>query len=199
MGELRDSELKELYKEYCNTFNNEQIVLGEGCTFSPLVIVGEAPGKDEVLQGKPFVGAAGKNLKEFMELIGLSREEVFITNAIKYRLSRINERTNRVVNRPATKFDILSNQKWLHKEIKLLQPKIIVTLGNVPLKSVLNNFNSSVGSMHGTLQECSIEGHKYNLFPLYHPASIIYNRSLLETYNRDVLNLKEEIGNINIH
>lgn len=191
MDECREHELKELYRGYCDTFLNEDIVLGEGCTSSPLVIIGEAPGKDEVLQGKPFVGAAGKNLKEFMELIGLSREKVFITNAIKYRLSRINERTNRVTNRPATRQDILSNQQWLHKEIKLLQPKMIVTLGNVPLKAVINNFNASVGNMHGTLHECSIEGNDYRLFPLYHPASIIYNRSLTEVYKRDVLLLRD--------
>lgn len=183
--------LDDLNLQYQKNFENEQIVFGEGCSTSPLVVIGEAPGKDEVAQGKPFVGAAGKNLKEFMDIIGLSRETVYITNAIKYRLGKLNEKTQRVINRPATKNDILSNQFWLLKEIALLCPKIIVTLGNVPLKAVTNDFNASIGDMHGFLHTCKIGDNMHNLFPLYHPASIIYNRGLKEVYNKDILLLKE--------
>lgn len=187
--------LDELYGEYVKEFEKEEIVLGEGCITSPLVIIGEAPGKDEVKQGKPFVGAAGKNLNEFISILGIEREAMFITNAIKYRLGKINPKTQRLINRPATLQDIRNNQKWLQNEIRLLQPQIIVTLGNVPLKAITDNFKVTIGDMHGKLHACTISGDKFRLFPLYHPASIIYNRSLKEVYNEDIFNLKKEISN----
>jgi len=185
--------LDELYCEYVKAFEKEEIVLGEGCITSSLVIIGEAPGKDEVKLGKPFVGAAGKNLNEFIGVLGIEREALFITNAIKYRLGILNSKTQRIINRPATMRDIRDNQKWLHNEMKLLRPQIIVTLGNVPLKSITNDFKVTIGDMHGTLHACNISGNEFKLFPLYHPASIIYNRALKEVYNQDILNLKKEI------
>lgn len=185
--------LDELYYAYSKTFEKEEIVLGEGCVTCSLVIVGEAPGKDEVKLGKPFVGAAGKNLNEFIGILGIEREDLFITNAIKYRLGKINSKTQRVINRPATIQDIRDNQQWLHNEIKLLQPHIIITLGNVPLKAVTDDFKVTIGDMHGTLHNCNIAGSEFKLFPLYHPASIIYNRALKEVYIQDILNLKKEI------
>lgn len=195
MEQTRDK-LNELYNEYVKVFEKEEIVLGEGCKTSPLVVVGEAPGKDEVKLGKPFVGAAGKNLNEFLGVLGIERESIFITNVIKYRLGRLNPKTQRIVNRPATVSDIRENQKWLHSEIKLLKPQIIVTLGNVPLKAISDDFKVTIGDMHGRTHICTIADIEFKLFPLYHPASIIYNRALMETYNKDILNLKEEISNI---
>jgi len=186
--------LDELYREYVKVFEKEEIVLGEGCISSPLVIIGEAPGKDEVKIGKPFVGAAGKNLNEFIGVLGMARENLFITNAIKYRLGKLNTKTQRITNRPATIQDIRDNQKWLHNEIKLLRPQVIVTLGNVPLKAITDDFKLTIGDMHGTLHACNISGNEFKLFPLYHPASIIYNRALKEVYNQDILNLKKEIS-----
>lgn len=183
--------LDKLYCEYVKVFEKEEVVFGEGCLTSPLVIVGEAPGKDEVKLGKPFVGMAGKNLNEFINILGIERESLFITNAIKYRLGKLNTKTQRIINRPASVKDIKDNQQWLHKEILLLNPKIIVTLGNVPLKAITNDFGISIGDVHGTLHTCNIEGNNFKLFPLYHPASIIYNRLLKEVYNQDILNLKE--------
>lgn len=186
------SSLDQLYFEYSKAFEGKEIVLGRGCTNSPLVIVGEAPGKDEVKLGRPFVGAAGKNLDEFINVLGIEREALYITNAIKYRLGKLNQKTNRIINRPAMVKDIKENQIWLHKEIHLLCPRIIVTLGNVPLKSVTDDFGISVGDMHGHLHECRIFDTLFKIFPLYHPASIIYNRSLKDTYLDDMIKLKKE-------
>jgi len=185
--------LDELYCKYTREFEKEDIVLGEGCINSPLVVIGEAPGKDEVRLGKPFVGAAGKNLNEFINLLDIDRESIFITNAIKYRLGKLNPKTQRIINRPATMQDIRDNQKWIYDEIKLLQPHIIVTLGNVPLRAVTDDFKITIGDVHGVIQTCSILGSRYKLFPLYHPASIIYNRKLKEVYIQDILNLKKEL------
>ncbi len=186
-------ELNELYNEYKLAFNEEQIVCGEGCISNPLVIVGEAPGKDEISQGRPFVGAAGKNLKEFMDIIGITRESVYITNVIKYRLGKLNEKTNRIINRPATKEDILCNQIWLHRELSLLRPRLIITLGNVPLKAIKDDLKVSIGQFHGTLGTCKIDNNLYKFFALYHPASIIYNRGLKDVYNSDIRLLKDAI------
>jgi DNA polymerase len=189
-------ELDKLYYEYVKTFEQEQIVLGGGCITSPLVIIGEAPGKDEVRLGKPFVGAAGKNLNEFISLLEIGRDSLYITNAIKYRLGKLNVKTQRIVNRPATIKDIKDNQHWLHKEIAVIRPQIVVTLGNVPLRSITDDFKASIGDMHGILHVCKIHDNEFKLFPLYHPASIIYNRSLKEVYNNDMISLKKEVDKI---
>lgn len=188
--------LEELYFRYKKEFEQEEVVLGDGCLTSPLVIVGEAPGKDEVMLGRPFVGAAGKNLNEFINVLGIERNALFITNAIKYRLGKLNPKTQRIINRPATAQDIRDNQRWLHDEISILKPHIIVTLGNVPLKAIMDNFKVTIGDMHGSLYTCKVLGEEFKLFPLYHPASIIYNRALKEVYHEDVIKLKNKISNI---
>lgn len=180
--------LDELYSNYVSNFNNEEIVLGEGCIGSPLIIIGEAPGKDEIRLKKPFVGSAGKNLNEFIDILGIKRESIFITNAIKYRLGKQGKSGN-IINRPATREDIIKNREWLLDEIGIIKPKIIITLGNVPLRALLNNFRNTIGSMHGLMHQCTLNGQMCWLYPLYHPASIIYNRALKQVYIEDVLRL----------
>lgn len=197
-NEMQNS-LEQLCCQYVQEFKDKEIVLGHGCIDSPVVIIGEAPGKDEVKQGKPFVGAAGKNLNEFIEVLEISRDDLYITNAIKYRLGRLNPKTDRIVNRPATMKDIKENQIWLHKEIHLIKPHIIVTLGNVPLKAITSNFGISIGDMHGKLHECNLSGKVYKLFPLYHPASIIYNRALKAVYKQDMIMLKQEVNKLELN
>lgn len=187
----KEAKLKELYKEYKERFEDKEIVLGDGSVDSKLVLVGEAPGKDEVKLGKPFVGMAGKNLEEFLNILELDRQDIYITNAIKYRLSKVNPKTRRVINRPATKREIDVNRRYLLREISIIEPKYIVTLGNVPLKAVDKENGVSIGEVHGRLKTIIIEGKDYFLFPLYHPASIIYNRSLKDVYISDLAKLKE--------
>lgn len=182
--------LESLYSEYKNVFEGNEIVLGDGNVDAELILIGEAPGKDEVRLAKPFVGMAGKNLSEFIELLGVEREEIYITNAIKYRLSEINPKTNRMVNRPATKDEIKSSRKYLWQEIEIINPRYIITLGNVPLKSVMDSLDASVGKLHGAINEIKILDSNYQLYPLYHPASIIYNKSLKDVYINDILKLK---------
>ncbi len=188
---VKNEMLKDLYDEYRERFEGKEIVLGEGNVDSEVMLVGEAPGKDEVRLSRPFVGMAGKNLDEFLEISGIDRASLFITNAIKYRLSKINPKSGNVVNRPASKADIVENAGFLHREIRIINPKYIVTLGNVPLKSVTGDFSASIGSMHGEKKSVKIMGAEYILFPLYHPASIIYNRELKDTYIEDLRKLRE--------
>ena len=186
---IKKEQLKALYYEYTCQFSDKEIVLGEGDPDSKLVLIGEAPGKDEVKLLKPFVGMAGKNLNEFLEILGVGREAIYITNAIKYRLSKTSEKTGRVSNRPALKADIEESRRYLTREICTISPQIIVTLGNVPLKAITGDYSISIGALHGRLEEIEVEGTKYKLFALYHPASIIYNRSLKDIYIEDIRKL----------
>jgi DNA polymerase len=183
--------LKELYDEYAERFAGNEFVFGCGCIKPRLLLIGEAPGREEVKLSRPFSGAAGKNLDEFLGLAGIKREEIYITNAIKYRLSKENPNTGRLSNRPATRDEITASRPYLLKEIGLLEPLCIVTLGNVPLRAVTGVLSMSIGQCHGSPVTEMIQEREYLLFPLYHPASIIYNRSLKQTCEEDILRLRD--------
>jgi len=191
----KNEDINKLYNDYSNKFSGRDLVFGDGALDAQIMLIGEAPGKDEIAQGKPFVGKAGKNLNEFLSSIDFKREDLYITNVIKYKLFKVNLKTGRESNRPALKDEIESGIPYLHEEINIISPKIIVTLGNVPLRAVLNDFSNkaSIGLMHGRIYEVNIKGEKYLLYPLYHPASIIYNQGLKEVYSGDVLRLKNEM------
>lgn len=184
--------LRQLYDEYEKAFAGEELVFGDGNITSGIVMIGEAPGKDEVRIGKPFVGLAGGKLKEFIEYIGLTREDVFVTNAIKYRLFKVNPKSGRKSNRPAKTSEVLGSSGYLKMELHILSPSLVITLGNVPLRSVRNDLKTTIGDYHGKLIDC--DGIK--VFPLYHPASLIYNRSLETAYYKDLDKLKELLGGI---
>ncbi|AUS96400.1 uracil-DNA glycosylase [Clostridium thermosuccinogenes] len=185
--------LNELYGRYINEFGDKEIVLGDGNIDSEIVLVGEAPGKDEVKLSKPFVGAAGKNLSQFMDILGIKREDIYITNVIKHRLSKINPNTGRIINRAATKADIDAVKDYLLQEIRIIDPVYVVTLGNVPLKAATGDYGISIGTVHGQTLEVEVLDKVYKFFPLYHPASIIYNRSLKEIYLDDLKKLSQLI------
>ena len=169
-------------------YAQKKLVFGEGKQNAKICMVGEAPGGDEEKQGRPFVGKAGKNLSSFLEAVGLKREEIYITNVVKFRPTNISPKTGKFVNRPTKKTEIAFFLPYLMKELALVQPEIIVTLGNVPLKAITGQESASIGDMHGEITKTK-EG--YQLFPLYHPAAIIYNRSLTETYDADLQILKK--------
>lgn len=190
----KSEQLMSLYELYNEEFFGREIVVGDGNADSELLLIGEAPGKDEVLKSRPFVGAAGKNLSEFLDKLGLKREDIYITNAIKFRLSKVNPDTGRVSNRPATKKEIEDNREYLIREINIINPKYIVTLGNVPLRSVCGDAGIAIGEVHGKPDNIKVGEAEYTLFPLYHPASVIYNSKLKEIYNEDLEKLKQIIG-----
>lgn len=193
----KKNKLLELYKSYKQQFGDVEYVFGDGSPDSKVVLIGEAPGKDEVRLGKPFVGAAGKKLSEFLEVIDLKREDIYITNSIKYRLCKLNEKTGRIINRPAKTEEIEKSRQYLLKEIEILNPLYVVTLGNVPLKAVTGDKKVSIGSMHGMVFKTQVLNCIVNLFPLYHPASIIYNRLLANTYYEDIHKLKIQLLQLN--
>ena len=159
------------------------LVFGEGPLNPKLMLIGEAPGEQETLMGRPFVGKAGKNLDRFLELAGMRREEIYISNAVKIRPTKTG-RTGRISNRPPTKEEIALFRPWLLREIDLVAPQVIATLGNVPLFAVTNDKKLTIGEAHGRVLEAGETGRR--LFALYHPASLIYNRALEPVYEQDV-------------
>ena len=172
------------------------IVLGEGNTdHPPVMLIGEAPGEQESLQGRPFVGKAGKNLDGFLSVLELKREDIYISNVVKIRPTKTSEK-GRLSNRPPNKEELALFTPYLMEEILLVQPKMIVTLGNVALKALCGS-KAIIGDMHGRETQITVTHEKqeasYALFPLYHPASIIYNRSLQEVYDGDLQALKSRL------
>lgn len=167
------------------------LVFGEGpCDQPVLMLIGEAPGEQEALQGRPFVGKAGKNLDVFLQTVGLKREEIYITNVVKVRPSKISA-AGRVVNRPPSKEEKALFTPWLMKEIALVRPDAIVTLGNVALQAFSQEV---IGSRHGRWAHSVISPPDHSAFTLphfalYHPASVIYNGSLKAVYEQDLQTL----------
>ncbi|MDO4865082.1 MAG: uracil-DNA glycosylase [Clostridia bacterium] len=165
-----------------NLYEEERkiLVFGEGSVGAPVMMIGEAPGEQESLQGRPFVGKAGKNLDAFLEQAGMDRRELYVTNTVKFRPTK-RSAAGRTVNRPPTQEEIRLFLPWLLKEIELVGPRCVITLGNVPLKA-LTGHGSVIGDLHGQLLDWN--GRK--LFPMYHPASVIYNPSLKDVYRHDI-------------
>ena len=165
------------------------LVFGEGPQRPRLMLIGEAPGEQETLQGRPFVGKAGQNLDHFLALAGLCREEIYISNAVKLRPTKTGK-TGRLSNRPPTKDEIALFRPWLLREITEVAPQMIATLGNVPLRAVTGR-SLTIGEVHGQVIDAGETG--LPLFALYHPASLIYNRALSEVYEQDVRALAQRL------
>lgn len=159
---------------------NKVLVFGEGRRGAPVMLIGEAPGEQESLQGRPFVGKAGKNLDAFLQSVGIARNDLYVTNTVKFRPTKLSA-AGRIVNRPPSQEEIKLFKPWLLREIGLVDPGCIVTLGNVPLKALAGR-DYAIGAVHGQFLEA--EGRK--LFPMYHPASVIYNPSLKPIYQQDI-------------
>lgn len=155
-------------------------VFGRGSVNALLMLIGEAPGAQETLQGCPFVGKAGQQLDALLGEVGLPREKLFITNAVKYRPYRVHPVRGSFSNRPPTRKEVLASAPLLLAEIAHVKPRVVATLGNTPLLALLGR--ALVGEMHGRAVECD----GYTLLPLYHPASVIYNRALAPVLERDM-------------
>lgn len=143
-----------------------QLVFGDGNPDAEIVFIGEAPGKNEDLQGKPFVGAAGKFLDEMLEMIGLKREDIYITNIVKYRPPNNRDPF------PAEKTAFLP---FLQAQLEVIKPTIVVTLGRHSLNCFLPDLQ--IGQCHG--QPKRLNGQVY--LPLFHPAAALYNGAMRQT------------------
>src|SRR3989338_7766351 len=159
-------------------------VAGDGSVNAEVVFIGEAPGKDEDLQGRPFVGAAGKFLNEMLQGIKMKREDVYITNIVKYRPP---------VNRDPLPEEKDTCSEWLKEEIKIINPKLIVFLG----RHSLQNFfpNEKISEVHGKILKKKTKiGNIF--FALYHPAAALYNGSMREILIEDFKKIPKVLSKI---
>lgn len=157
-----------------------QLVMGHGSPTADIVFIGEAPGKNEDLQGIPFVGAAGKLLDEMLATVDLQRSDVYITNIVKYR--------------PPNNRDPLPDEKkafwpYLVREIQIVQPKIIATLGRHSMEYFLPE--AKISEIHGEPKRITFGDRKIVIMPLYHPAAALYNGSMRQTLFDDFANVIE--------
>jgi DNA polymerase len=158
------------------------LVMGDGNVDAEIVLIGEAPGKNEDEQGLPFVGAAGKFLNEMLDSAGLNRSDVYITNIVKYR--------------PPNNRDPLSEEKnafwpFLLRQIDVIKPKVVVTLGRHSMDYFLPG--QKIGQVHGQAERIKLDDLKLVVVPLYHPAAALYNGSLRTVLKEDFMKLKKII------
>ena len=154
-----------------------QTVFGDGNPDARVLIVGEAPGKNEDLQGIPFVGAAGKYLNELLAIAGLAREDVFIANVLKCRPPG---------NRDPRPEEIELCTPYLREQTRTIDPEFIVTLGNFSTKFILKT-EVGITRLHGKLQQAG----RFKVFPIFHPAAALYDGSKRVALEDDFATLGE--------
>jgi uracil-DNA glycosylase len=152
-----------------------QVVFGSGNPDADLMFVGEAPGFHEDQQGVPFVGQAGKLLERLLEGIGLSRADVYIANVLKCRPPG---------NRDPMPEEIAACEPHLFRQIELIEPKLVATLGNFATK-LLSGRPTGITRVHGHEQEVTLGTRTVQLYPLYHPAAALYTPSMLKVLEED--------------
>lgn len=159
------------------------LVFGAGSHDPKVFFIGEAPGAKEDEQGLPFVGAAGKQLAELLDSINLTRDEVYITSILKYRPPG---------NRQPTFDEIKAHTPFLVEQIRILKPRVIVTLGNFATRFILAGLNidkmsdvPGITHIHGQVVKVHFEGLDLTVIPVYHPAAILYRRKLKTALEED--------------
>jgi uracil-DNA glycosylase family 4 len=161
-----------------------QVVFGVGNPDADLMFVGEAPGFHEDKQGFPFVGQAGKLLDRLLAGIGLTRQDVYVANTLKCRPPG---------NRDPVPDEIEACEPHLFKQIALIQPRVIATLGNFATK-LLSGKQTGITRVHGQVQETTLGGLRVTLYPLYHPAAALYTPAMLKVLEEDFARLPALLG-----
>jgi uracil-DNA glycosylase family 4 len=181
-AEQRRAQLVDLYKEVesCTRCplheTRSRTVFGAGDADAEVMFVGEAPGAEEDRQGLPFVGRAGQLLNELLEGIGLSREEVFIANVLKSRPPG---------NRDPQPLEIEACRPYLFDQVRLIEPKVVCTLGNFATKLLSGN-SAGITRVRGTPQVHELGGRTVFLLPLFHPAAALRTPAMKETLRADL-------------
>jgi uracil-DNA glycosylase family 4 len=164
-------------------------VIGEGDHYAKIMFIGEAPGENEAKTGRPFVGRAGKFLNELLESIGVARESVYITNIVKDRPPK---------NRDPLPEEIDAYAPFLDRQIAIIKPKVIATLGRFSMQYIMNRYGleleiGPISTLHGKVFDTEIAGEKVKIAPLYHPAVALYDGSKREELLEDFKVLKSLI------
>jgi len=196
---LAEKEMEKMRKELVNaknaplyeyrTKNNYTPVVGAGNCNAHIMIVGEAPGKNEALSGKPFCGRTGNILDELLESISLDRESVYITNIVKDRPQK---------NRDPTEEEIAWYAPYLDRQIEIIVPHVIVTLGRFSMKYLFERYGvqadiKEISNLHGSVHTATINNREVKIVALYHPAASIYNQKLKTVLREDFQILKQFI------
>lgn len=162
-------------------------VFGEGSSNAKVMFIGEAPGRNEDIQGRPFVGRAGKILDELLESIDLKRKDVYIANILKCRPPD---------NRNPMKNEIAYCTKYLDKQIEKIKPEIIVPLGSFATSYIFEKFNiksEKIGNLHGKIFTLNTIFGTQRIIPIYHPAVATYNPNAKEILLKDFQKIKENL------
>ena len=170
----------------CNLWKTRKNpVVGAGSIDSEILFVGEAPGYNEDLQGCPFVGRAGKILDELLESVELKRDDVYIANILKCRPPD---------NRNPLKTEIESCTEYLNKQIEIIQPKIILPLGNFACSYIFEKFSlkyDKISNVHGKVFQMNTLMGTIRIIPFYHPAIVTYNPNTKNTLLEDFKVIKK--------
>jgi uracil-DNA glycosylase family 4 len=183
MSTLSDLSQEILICQRCQVLaeNRTRVVPGEGAEDADIVFIGEAPGWHEDQQGRPFVGPAGMFLNELISSIGLKREQVYITNVIKCRPPQ---------NRDPLPTEIHNCRRWLDRQIELISPRMIVTLGRYSMAMFFPG--KSISKIHGT-------AHKQDniiYYAMYHPAAALHQQSLRQVVEADMLKIPQILAEV---
>lgn len=183
--EVRNFRASPLYAN--RTEHGYKPVMGEGASDARIMFIGEAPGKQEAESGRPFVGNAGRVLDQMLASIGLKRDQVFITSVLKDRPPG---------NRDPHADEIHAYLPFLMRQIRTIQPTVIVTLGRVAMEVLLAQLDlpqqgQKISALHGHPLQADTDYGAVVLVPLYHPAAAFYNRELEETMDKDFETLKQ--------
>lgn len=162
-------------------------VIGEGSHEAKIMFVGEAPGRNEAKTGRPFCGAAGKILDELLAGVGINRPDVYVTNIVKDRPPQ---------NRDPLPEEIVCYGPFLDRQIEIIQPKVIATLGRFSMRYILEKFGlpeavKPIGELHGKIFGGETGYGQITIIPFYHPAAAIYDRSLIDILKKDFQILKK--------
>ena len=180
---LKEAFLQARSCERCSALaaTRTQVVFGAGNADADLLFVGEAPGAKEDEQGVPFVGAAGKLLSELLAEVGIARDDVFIANVLKCRPPQ---------NRNPEPEEIERCSPWLWRQIELIEPIVVITLGNFATK-LLRGDAAGISGLHGQVEERVLGTRRVRLMPSYHPAAALYQRSNRELISADFARIPE--------
>lgn len=176
-----------LYQERIN--NRVFPVIGEGSHCAKIMFIGEAPGRNEAATGRPFCGAAGKVLDELLTSVGINRKDVYVTNIVKDRPP---------FNRDPLPDEIRAYAPFLDRQIDIIQPEVIATLGRFSMDYIMRKFSpgnytgqTSISKMHGKMFEAKTSDGKIKIIPLYHPAVAVYNNGMKTELVKDFQVLKQ--------
>lgn len=162
-------------------------VIGEGSHYAKIMLIGEAPGKNEAEQGRPFCGAAGKVLDQLLESASIPRKDVYITNIVKDRPP---------MNRDPSPQEIEAYAPFLDRQVEIIQPEVIATLGRFSMGYIMKKFGlehklESISRLHGRIFEADASYGLIKIIPLYHPAVVVYNAGMKEALRKDFAILKD--------